>query len=70
MSHSHDPHGAGASAGYGAGGRTARPLFALIPIGIALVVCLAMLAEGLHIMTTPADTGAGHVTQTAAPPAG
>ena len=68
MSHTEDLHTENAGA-YG-GGRTARPLFALIPIAIALAVCLAMLAEGLHVMTTPADYFAGeaHIAQTTAPP--
>ncbi len=57
MSSSHD-HAAELSHGYG-GGRTSRPLFALIPIGILMAVCLALLAEGVHVMTTPADTSAG-----------
>ncbi len=67
MSHAHDSHAA-----YGAGGRSARPLIFLIPIGMALAVCLAMLAEGLHVMTTPADTAAGeaHIAQTTGPAPG
>jgi hypothetical protein len=54
---------------YGESRRTARPLFALIPIAIALAVCLAMLAEGLHVMTTPAgaNSGEAHIAQAAAP---
>ncbi len=57
MSSSHD-HAAEVSHGYG-GGRTSRPLLALIPIGILMAVCLAMLAGGVKVMTTPADTSAG-----------
>ena len=41
------------------GGRTSRPLLALIPIGVLMAVCVAMLAGGLRVMTTPADTSAG-----------
>jgi hypothetical protein len=59
-----------AEAAYGAGGRTTRPLFALIPIGVALAVALAMLAEGLQVMTSAGDTGAAgaRIAQAAAPP--
>jgi hypothetical protein len=66
MSSSPDYPTPAADHGYGGGGRTARPLFALIPIGIALFVVLAMLAEG------PADAGAGesHVAQSAVPGSG
>lgn len=71
MSSSPDPS-VPADHGYGGGGRTARPLFALIPIGIALAVVLAMLAGGLHVMLSPSDSSAGvtSVAQTTAPTAG
>ena len=67
-----DPSAAPADHGYGGGGRTARPLFALIPLAVLIAVCLAMLAEGLHVMTTPADASAGetHIVQTVVPSAG
>jgi hypothetical protein len=69
MSSSHDHSASAAGHGYGGGGRSARPLFALIPIGLALAICVAMLAGGLHVMTTPSDPSAGvdHVAQTTAP---
>ncbi len=72
MSHSHDPLATSnpdSDSGYGGGGRTARPLFALIPIGIGLALALAMLVGGIHVMTTPSGTAAGeaHVLQTAIP---
>jgi len=72
MSPSHDHSAAAPDHGYGGGGRTNRPLFALIPIGIALAIVLAMLAGGIHLMTTPADTaaGEGHIAQTAVPASG
>ena len=72
MSSSHDHAAEAAATGYGGGGRTARPLLFLIPIGIALVVVLALLAEGVSVMTTPADTSAGeaHIVQTAVPSSG
>ena len=57
---------------YGAGGRTSRPLWALIPIGILMAIVLAMLAEGLHVMTTPSDSAAGeaHIVATTGASAG
>ncbi len=66
---SSDPSAASDDHGYGGGGRTARPLFALIPIGLALAVCLAMLAGGLHVMMTPGPIAAGetHIVQTTNP---
>jgi hypothetical protein len=71
MSSSQDPSAPAAEHGYG-GGRTARPLFALIPIGILLVIVLAMLAEGLHVMTSPYDSSAGEagIAQATTPSAG
>ncbi len=54
MSHSHDPLAtANPDAGYGGGGRTSRPLWALIPLGIGVALAVAMLVGGLHVMTTP-----------------
>lgn len=72
MSSSHDHPAETSVHGYGGGERTSRPLFALIPIGIALVIVFAMLAEGLHVMTTssPSWTGVENVAQTTAPTAG
>jgi hypothetical protein len=71
MSSTHDHLADGSDHGYG-GGRTSRPLFALIPIGILMAVCLAMLVEGLHVMTSPSDTSAGetHIVQTVVPSSG
>jgi len=58
--------------GYGGGGRTARPLFALIPLGVLIALALAMLAEGISVMITPSNPVAGenNVAQTAVPSAG
>lgn len=72
MSSSPDHSAPALDHGYGGGGRTSRPLIALIPIGIAMVLALAMLAEGLHVMLTPDDASAGvaHVAQTTAPTSG
>ncbi len=65
MSSPHD-HAAAPEQSYGGGGRTSRPLFALIPIGLLMAIVIAMLAEGLHVMTTPSDAAAGeqHVVAT------
>jgi hypothetical protein len=70
MSSSNDH--AAASHGYGSGGRTARPLFALIPLGILIALALAMLAEGISVMITPSNPVAGEnsIAQTAVPSAG
>ncbi len=70
-----DDHATTSDSGYGGGGRTSRPLWALIPIGILMVIVIAMLAEGLHVMTTPSSVAAGeaHIVQTtgaSAAPAG
>ncbi len=72
MSPSHDHMAETSAAGYGGGGRTARPLLFLIPIGIALVIVLALLAEGVNVMTSPTDNAAGeaHIVQTAVPSSG
>jgi len=72
MPSSHPTPVAAPDQGYGGGGRTNRPLFALIPIGILLAIVLAMLAEGVHVMTMPADTSAGetHIVQTVVPASG
>ena len=75
MTHSHDPLATSnpdSDSGYGGGGRTARPLFALIPIGIGLALALAMLVGGIHVMTTPAGSAAGeaHIAQTTVPASG
>ena len=71
MSSSSD-HAAASGHGYGAGGRTARPLFALIPLGILIAVAVAMLALGVSVMTTPSNplAGVNDVAQTTAPSAG
>ncbi len=72
MSSPQDPSAAVSDHAYGGGGRTNRPLFALIPIGILLAIVLAMLAEGVHVMTMPTDSSAGEagVAQTTTPSAG
>ncbi len=68
MSPSHDHSAETPAGGYGGGSRTARPLLFLIPIGIALAVVLALLAEGVSVMTTPSDPNAG--VDAAAPSSG
>ncbi len=65
MSSSHD-HATASDQDYGGGGRTSRPLWALIPIGILIAIVVAMLAEGIHVMTAPSGLAAGeaHIVQT------
>ncbi len=64
MSPSND-HAALSEQAYG-GGRTSRPLWALIPIGVLMAIVVAMMVEGLHVMTAPSDGAAGeaHIVQT------
>ena len=58
MSPSHD-HAAHSEQAYGGGGRTSRPLWALIPLGVLIAIVVAMLAEGVQVMTSPSDVAAG-----------
>ncbi|HEY5410754.1 MAG TPA: hypothetical protein VIJ94_08495 [Caulobacteraceae bacterium] len=71
MSQTHDDH-ATRDQGYGAGGRSNRPLLFLIPIGFALILVLALFAEGINVMTTPSAPAAGerNIVQTAVPAPG
>jgi|WetSurMetagenome_2_1015567.scaffolds.fasta_scaffold128886_3 hypothetical protein len=50
---------------YGQPGRTYRPLLLLIPIAVALILCIGLFILGLHFLTPPIAPTTGAMKTTA-----
>lgn len=48
---------------YGSGGRSARPLLFLIPIALALALCIALFVTGFGLLAAPIGSGTESVAQ-------
>ncbi len=69
MSDVHEHPNAAPSSGYGAPGRSNRPLLFLIPIGLGIALALGLFVMGLPYLTSVPSSAAGeaNITQTAVP---
>ena len=52
---------------YGAPGRSGRPLLFLIPIAVAVALCLTLFGVGLRYLTAPIGSGTQSIAQNVTP---